>query len=535
MTQHVPAPDRTSFWERDEVARRGLSRALGPDEFARAEETFAAVGAAAADELDRLGSTADREPPWLNARDPAGERIDEVVYHPAYRRLEDLAYREFRLVGVKYDADARARGVAQRLGFGRTLLYGMGEAGVLCPVCMTDGVGRVIEASGDQALIDEVVPKLCFGPGEARNTGAMFLTEKAGGSDVGKNETVARETADGWRLSGEKWFCSNVDAEQILALARPEGAPPGTRGLGLFLVQRRQMEGAEFRIERLKPKLGTRSMPTGEVVLTDAPARLVGPVDQGFKQMAGMLNTSRLYNAVVSCAAIGRAWLESTSWLERRVAFGKPVAQHPLGAEVLAELEAEYAGCLALVLDAVTAMDRLDGGDAEAGALLRALTPLIKLFTAKVAVAAASEAVECLGGVGYTEDWSTPRLLRDAQVLPIWEGTTNVLVLDLLRVGAKGGLDVLFQRARRGLEASSAGALAPARDAVAARLAAAGAGFQAMAAGDLAPGRRHTFSLARALETALLLEAAEGEPDGPEGRAALRLAQRAGGPGIGCA
>jgi len=532
--QHLPDADRSSFWERDEVLRRAVARALPAEEYARAEDGFAAVGAAAAWEVDRLAVDADREPPWLRVRDERGRRIDEIVYHPAYRRLEDLAYREHRLVGVKYDPELRARGVAQRVGFARSLLFGMGEAGVMCPVCMTDGVGRVLENSGDEALAAEVIPKLCFGPGEPRNTGAMFLTEKSGGSDVGRNETVARETPDGWRLSGEKWFCSNVDSEQILALARPEGAPPGTRGLGLFLVERARQDGETFRIERLKPKLGTRTMPTGEVVLTDAPARPVGPIDAGFKQMAGMLNLSRLYNAVISCSAIGRGLHEAEAFCRGRIAFGKPVAEHPLAREVLDQLQAEYAGALALVLEATRAIDAADGGDAAAGKLLRGLTPLIKLFTAKVAVAAASEAVECLGGCGYIEDWPTPRLLRDAQVLPIWEGTTNILSLDLVRVASPGGLDPLVARGRAALEASSAARFGSERDAARARLDRAEADFGAMAEGE-APvaARRRAFDLARGLEVALLLEAAEPEPDGPEGRAATRLVGEQG-PAVGC-
>jgi len=532
---HLPSIDRTSFWERDPVLPRLLRRALSAEDFASAEPGFAAVGAAAADEIDRLAPLADQHGPTLEVRDARGERIDQIVYHPAYRRLEDLAYREHRLVGVKYDPELRSRGIAHTVGFARTLLYGMGEAGVLCPVCMTDGVGRVIEHSGDAALAAEVIPKLCFGPGQERNTGAMHLTEKAGGSDVGQTETVARETAEGWRLSGEKWFCSNVDAEWILSLARPEGAQGGTRGLGLFLIERAQQTSETFEIVRLKPKLGTRSMPTGEVVLRDAPARLVGDVNAGFKQMTGMLNLSRIYNAIVSCGAIGRSLFEAQSFMRGRTTFGKTVAEHPLAREILESLEAEYAGATHLAFAGVRAMDKADGGDADSAALLRALTPLVKLFTAKVAVAAASEALECLGGCGYVEDWVTARLLRDAQVLPVWEGTTNILVLDLLRVGRGGGLDPLFARARSALDASSAASLGPARDGARTRLDAAEASFRAMLGGEPpVAGRRAAFALGRGLQTALLLEAAEDEPDGVEGRAALRLATLSGGPAIGC-
>lgn len=520
---HVPETDRTSFWTRDEVLRRAAARSLGPH-FEAAEPSLAEVGAAAADEVDLLGAEADRTPPTLRPRDPQGRRTDEVVYHPAYRRLEDLAYRKFRLVGVKYDPEARAQGIAHRQGFLRTLLFGMGESGVLCPVCMTDGVARVLEQV-DPALARVHVPRLTFGEGDPRCTGAMFLTEKAGGSDVGASETVARETPAGWALTGEKWFCSNVDAERILALARPEGAAAGTAGLGLFLLERERQGPGQFRIERLKPKLGTRTMPTGEVTLDAAPATLVGAVDGGFKHMAQMLNLSRLYNAVVSCGVIGRGVLEARAYAERRIVFGKRVIDHALAREAFDGLEAEYAGALALVLDAVQAIDEADAGDADAGKRLRALTPLVKLFTGKLAVAAVSEALEALGGNGYIEDWPLARVLRDAQVLPIWEGTTNVLALDLVRVTRQGALAPVLARGRALLDGSTAAALATARDEGARRLAAAEERLTAMSQG--APpveARRAATTLARGLQLALLVAAGEREPDGPEGRAARRLA-----------
>ena len=201
---------------------------------------------------------------------------------------------------------------------------------------------------------------------------------------------------------------------------------------------------------------------------------------------------------------------------------------------MLAELKAEYAGALALVLEAARALDRADAGDPRAAPQVRALTPLIKLFTAKVAVSAASEAVEALGGCGYIEDYPTARLLRDAQVLPIWEGTTNVLVLDLVRVAKQGGLATLIGRGREALERAgdgpgSSAARADARQ----HLDAAEAGFAALARGeDPAPGRRLAIRLARGLQAALLLEGAGDDAYCPEVEAAVRLAGKAGGPGV---
>jgi alkylation response protein AidB-like acyl-CoA dehydrogenase len=196
-------------------------------------------------------------------------------------------------------------------------------------------------------------------------------------------------------------------------------------------------------IERLKNKLGVRSMATGEVTLTGAPAEEVG----GFGPMAEMLNLSRLYNSVASSAVIGRAVHEARHYIERRHAFGRPVIEWPLAQETFFDLEAEHAASLLLTFETVDALGRADAGDADAAALLRILTPITKMVTGKVAVPCVSEAMELVGGNGYIEESPLPRLLRDAQVLPIWEGTTNILVLDALRVMHKeGSQELLFSR-----------------------------------------------------------------------------------------
>jgi alkylation response protein AidB-like acyl-CoA dehydrogenase len=260
----------------------------------------------------------------------------------------------------------------------------------------------------------------------------MFLTERAGGSDVGANETTARRDADGtWRLTGHKWFCSNVDAEAVLVTARPEGAEPGTRGLRTFLLLTENNPGV--RIERLKEKLGVRSMPTGEVTLENAAAEEIG----GFAAIAEMMNLSRLYNSVAAVAVMGRAIHEARWYIERRKAFGRPVIEHPLANDTLAQLEDEHHGALLMTFEAVDALRRSDAGDEKAAHLLRILIPIVKAYTGKLAVTCVSEAMELIGGNGYIEESPMPRLLRDAQVLPIWEGTTNILVLDALRVARK--------------------------------------------------------------------------------------------------
>jgi alkylation response protein AidB-like acyl-CoA dehydrogenase len=415
-----------------------------------------------------LSWLADRHPPTLRTHDPFGERIDEIVYHPAYRELQRIAYDELGLVAMRHDGASfdMPAPAPQTLAFAATFLFAQAEAGVLSPICTTDGVARVIARFGDDALRRDLLPRLCA-RGPARVTGAVFATERAGGSDLALCQAVATRDGSGFRLSGDKWFCSNVDAGVILTLARcppPEGtptgaadeAPSGTAALGLFVVEPLLPDGRRngLTIHRLKDKLGVRSMPTGEVSFHGAWARLVGhgPPDQGFQCMAELINVARLHNAVVSVALMRRALTECLGWVSSRQAFGRKVVDHPLAIENLADLAAETQGATHLVFDAVRRLGRKDQGAATTTdeRVLRLLTPLCKYYTAKLAVWAASEGLELCGGNGYIEEFVTPRLLRDAQVLPIWEGTTNLCVLDALRALRKGGTaEALFSEAER--------------------------------------------------------------------------------------
>ncbi|HVR38326.1 MAG TPA: acyl-CoA dehydrogenase family protein [Thermoanaerobaculia bacterium] len=352
---------------------------------------------------------------------------------------------------------------------------------------MTDGVARVLTRHGTHEQVMRVVPHLTSTDPATLWTGGMFLTERAGGSDVGANETIARKASDGtWRLDGHKWFCSNVDAQAVLVTARVEGA--GTKGLRTFLLLTRDNPGV--RIERLKDKFGTRSMATGEVTLTDAVAEEVG----GFAAMTDMLNLSRIYNAVASVAAIGRAVYEARHYIERRYAFGRPVIEWPLAQETFFDLEAEHIGALLLTFEAVELLARADAGDADAAKLLRLLTPIVKAVTGKLAVPCVSEAMELIGGNGYIEESPLPRLLRDAQVLPIWEGTTNILVLDALRVAQKEATyELIFARTRTQFPRET--------DALA----------NAFASLDERDARGWVDRLARLFELTLLLDAEHGE------------------------
>jgi acyl-CoA dehydrogenase len=430
MTGHIPESPEVSFWDASPRFRDLCVQRLSPAAFGWAEPQLKAMGERAAREVVPLAAIADRESPQLQTHDARGNRVDRVDYHPAYGQMKEIAYGS-GMIAMKYSAHAH-RSEAAFTGYALGYLFAMAEMGLYCPLCMTDGVARVLTRHGTPEQIERVVSHLTATDPALLWTGGMFVTEKAGGSDAGANETIARRDADGvWWLSGQKWFCSNVDAEAVLVTARPEGTVGGTRGLRTFLLLTSDNPG--FHIDRLKQKLGVRSMPTGEVTLENAVAEEVGD----FGAMAEMLNLSRLYNSVASVAVIGRALHEALWYAGRRRAFGRPVASFPLAEETLLDLDAEHAAALALTFDAVHALDLADGGDEGARRLLRILTPLAKAVTGKLAVPAVSEAMELLGGNGYIEENVLPRLLRDAQVLPIWEGTTNILVLDTLRAAKK--------------------------------------------------------------------------------------------------
>jgi alkylation response protein AidB-like acyl-CoA dehydrogenase len=268
------------------------------------------------------------------------------------------------------------------------------------------------------------------------------MTERGGGSDVsGGTRTVARPAAKGgFTLHGTKWFTSAITSEVALTLAREEG----TAGLSLFFLEQRRADGSRngITIHRLKDKLGTRALPTAELTLDGTTATRIGEAGRGVKAITPLLNITRLHNAISACGIMARLLHLLRDYARRRMAFGAPLASAPLHRETLASLQVEYEAALALTFDCARLLGRRehDVASDEERAALRLVTPLAKLATAKQAVAVASEALEGFGGAGYVEDTGLPVFLRDAQVLPIWEGTTNVLSLDVRRAVARDGV-----------------------------------------------------------------------------------------------
>jgi acyl-CoA dehydrogenase len=431
-----------NFFESDQILRAYLLDKLSPDAQAYAMPLLEKLGEQAATVMDALSLTADKNPPQLVKRDKWGETINAVEFHPAYWELMKIAV-ESQMMRIKWEPSLRQKFQGQRhkLGFSLGLLYGMSESGQYCPLCMTDGVAHLIDRFATEADKGRLLPHIYTTDPQDFYTGAMFLTEKAGGSDVGANTVQARELGNGlYGLYGEKWFCSNVNAQIIFALARTQEEVQGTKGLSIFLVERTLENGDPNPIDivRLKDKLGTRSMASGECLLNGTVGKLVGPEFQGFRVMTEMINLSRVYNSVAALAGGRRALVEAWQFLSFRVTFGKLALEHALVRAKFWELSALHLANFHLVWRAVDAMDRAEAGDKDEAELLRALTPMVKRDSAEMAVYLCRESMELMGGMGYIEDTVIPKTMRDAMVLPIWEGAGNIMVLDMLRVLAKG-------------------------------------------------------------------------------------------------
>ncbi|MGJ5033518.1 MULTISPECIES: acyl-CoA dehydrogenase family protein [unclassified Bradyrhizobium] len=402
------------------------------------------LGELAGSYLDECARLADRHGPVLHQRDRFGRDVQWVEYHPAYRELERAAFGEFGIHAMsirkgilgwptKYPVTAK---------HAFTYLFNQAEFGLGCPINVTDGCAKLLASFGSDGLKAKYLDGLTQTDMRKLTQGGQFMTEKEGGSDVGTLTTVAVPEGDHWRLHGEKWFCSNADAKVVMLLARPQGAEAGTRGVGLFLMPRFLDDGSQnhYRIVRLKDKLGTRSMASGEIKLEGAVAYAVGRLDRGFVQMAEMVNSSRLSNGVKSTALMRRAWHDAITVARNRVVFGKRIVDLPLGRRQLLKILLATEQALSLSFLTADALDRAEAGSQDAAALLRILTPTLKFRATRDARKVCGDALEMRGGIGYVEEFVTARLLRDAHLGSIWEGTGNIVALDALKraVGRHG-------------------------------------------------------------------------------------------------
>jgi acyl-CoA dehydrogenase len=434
----MPTTRGLNFYTADPNLEFVCSTVMDADVLARARPHLVALGAVAGDELDALAAQADRHPPTLRAYDERGRRVDEVVFHPAYHAMERLAFTRFGLAALSHVPGVLGwpGAVPHVVKYALSYLFAQSEFGLLCPVNMTDSTARILTRFGSPELRERYLPRLTTTAYENLWQGTQWMTEKTGGSDVGALTTRARRDADGtWRLWGDKWFCSNANAAMALTLARPEGAGAGTRGLGMFLVPKHLPDGTKnaWTINRLKDKLGSRSMATGEVTFDGAVAYVVGDVARGFAQMMEMVNASRLSNAMRAAGIMRRCLLESIVHARGRQAFGSALFDKALLRQHLLEMLLDAEAAVSVVLNAAVMFDAGDAGSAETRRLLRLVTPVAKAWITARARSVASEAMNVRGGNAYVEEWVNARLLRDAYLGAIWEGSTSVVALDVQR------------------------------------------------------------------------------------------------------
>ncbi len=439
-----------NFFAADSNLQYVLSRHLGEAAYTDARPTLDKLGEQAATTIDEAARIEDHlgNHPVLQRWSGLGERLEAIEFHPNHDLIGRLIWES----GIMAMQSQPGNTVVQMGLF--YLLNHNGEAGHMCSLACTSGLIRALQVAADEPVRARFLPSLLNPDYSQMQQGAQFLTEVQGGGDVGANAVVATEAGDGtWRINGEKWFCSNINADQFLMTARPENAADGTKGLGLFLVPRRLDDGSTngFYIRRLKDKLGTRTLASAELDFRDALAYPVGPLDRGFKNVVELvLNTSRLMNAVACAGVMHRAYIEAATYACHRQAFGQSIATYPLVQETVADLLSESMAAVASSFYLARLLDSIETGAAtqDENAVYRLFVNVNKYITSIRGSEMVHRAIEVLGGNGAIESFSIlPRLYRDMVVLESWEGTHNVLCLQVLRDIARYSLHEPFFQA----------------------------------------------------------------------------------------
>ncbi|CDW73693.1 protein acdh-isoform a [Stylonychia lemnae] len=399
----------------------------------------------------KLCAEAENNKPWLEQYDAYGKRIDIIhtsegwKYFKAQAALEKLvsiAYKNSDKSSPDYNPNSRLHQIV------KLMLFSASSALVSCPLSMTDGAAftiRQLKRSQSKYYSEELAQayeSLTSTDPRKMWTSGQWMTEKRGGSDVSAGtDTVAIENKETnqCQLYGYKWFTSAVDSEMTLALARfpdSEQEIETNQGkLGLVFLKIRDKKGDlnKIQVVRLKDKLGTRQLPTAELILKGTIGTRISDIGKGVNMISNMLNITRIHNALCSLGYMRRMSALANDYKDRRVAFGQKLVEHQLHLNVIAKFEKTYRGNLLILLETVLLLQQQDHENYANKDKLRLLTSILKLFTAKDSIAVASEGIESFGGLGYMENTRIPQILRDAQVLSIWEGTTNILSLDFLK------------------------------------------------------------------------------------------------------
>lgn len=442
--------EHTNYFTQDESLKDILASKLNKKFYSFAKQELTNFGQLVANEIDERARYTDREgEPKLIKFDKYGEDQSFVWVNEGYKKTVKETY-ETGIVGYLHkDIPKLGHKGNYVYSFAQGYLLSQAEAGFYCPVTLTMATSFLLEHYADNEVKNRFLPHVAATGDTELYEGATFLTERQGGSDVGAN--VVKAVADGkhYRLYGEKYFASNAGMAGVaMVLARKEGAASGSKGLTLFAVPWKKEDGTlnGIHIRRLKDKLGVRAVPSGEVEFDGAVGYVVGDPSNGLKYMLEALNLSRICNTVASLGIMRRAYREAFAYAERRTAFGNKLNEFPMVQDTLGRLRAKLEIELYATFDLIELYDQVVSGAAsdEEVILNRLLISLLKRETAEQAIHFAHEAIEMHGGNGYIEDFVTPRLLRDAQVLTVWEGTANILALELIRLVNKFSAHTLF-------------------------------------------------------------------------------------------
>ncbi len=519
-----------NWYTLDPDLRALMDRYLSPEDRGWAEERLLRWGEICGGPIAANAEVIDRSPPQLERYDSWGDEVNRVVHNASTIDTKRYIWEE-----GPHALDVAGKEVPAVLRSAFTYLLSQSDTGMVCSTGMTDGVIDLVNRYAPSGIREELLAHLMAPSFDDGWDGAMFMTELRGGSDLATTDTTARQKDDRtWLLNGSKWFSSNVDAKAIATLARPEGADPGLRGLALFVVPATRADGTPngIHIKRIKDKLGTRSVPTAEVDFVDAEAYILSnpkgdsSESRGFNRMMSMVNGSRLGVATMGLGIARRCFLEAAIYAAHRQAFGRRLDELPLVQETLLQMAVEVEAGSAVVFEAASQAGRF--GDEEARRLYRILVPLSKLRAARRGLEVASQGLEVLGGNGYIENWPLARQLRDAQCHTIWEGTENIICLDVLRSIAKEHAhDALLGRVDEALANADHPALASARGAVESARAEAVEALGVMVSlpqeMQLLHARRLSGLLADLTQAALLIERAAEElaRDGSARKAAV--------------
>lgn len=452
VLQQKPFETEKNFMKNDETLALILQQMLPEDFYHYAHRELTDFGKLAANEIDERARHTDREgEPKLIKYDKYGDDVSEVWVNEGYKRTVKETYGTGIVGYVHKEIPELGHKGNYVYSFAQGYILSQAESGFYCPVTLTQATAYLLDHYADDAIKERFLPHVCATGDTELYEGATFLTERQGGSDVGANLVEAVQDGDAYRLYGEKYFASNAGMCGVaMVLARREGAENGSRGLSLFAVPWRDEDGNlnGIQVRRLKDKLGVKAVPSGEVEFNGAKAYLVGDPKKGLYYMLEALNLSRICNAIASLGIMRRAFNEAYEYASRRNAFGQRLTQFPMVKESLTTLKAKLEIELATTFDMVQTYDKVTAGTAsqEEAILSRLKTALLKKESAEQAIHFAHEAIEMHGGNGYIEDFIAPRLLRDAQVLTVWEGTANILGMELLRLVNKYEAHKLFMQ-----------------------------------------------------------------------------------------